>query len=164
MTFDEEGSWRLFFDRISKRYTLLPGGVGQVVPMPRLYNLHYHKSLRKQLRREVTVAERNLWLFLKNDQFHGLRFRRQFGIGRYIVDFFCPKLRVAIELDGNIHQLHYTKSQDEARQRFLESCFIRVVRFSNAEVLRNIEGVLKKLEVFITSPSVLAGARTVSPF
>lgn len=113
--------------------------------MPRLYNLHSHKALRKQLRRQATLAERRLWRFLKNDQFHGFRFRRQFSVGRYILDFYCPKLRLAVEIDGDIHQLSAVKENDIVRQQYIESCWIRVVRFTNDEVMNDIEYVLKVL-------------------
>ncbi|MEK7537393.1 MAG: endonuclease domain-containing protein, partial [Patescibacteria group bacterium] len=118
-----------------------------------MYNLTSHRSLRRQLRRTATPAEQRLWRFLKNDRLHGWRFRRQFGIGRYIVDFYCPKLRLAVEIDGQVHQESATKLNDEIRQKFLESCFIRVVRFTNSEVMNDTEGVIETLGKIVTFPS-----------
>lgn len=120
--------------------------------MPRLYNLHSHKELRRDLRRSATLAERHLWNYLKRDQLRGLRFRRQFSIGRYIVDFYCPKLRLIIEVDGSVHDSDEAKRYDLERTKFIESCHIRVVRFTNQEVLERTSAVLERLEEMITSP------------
>lgn len=120
--------------------------------MSRLYNLNSHKALRKQLRLSATPAERKLWRYLKNDQFHGLRFRRQFSIGRYVVDFYCPKLRLVAEVDGGVHQLQENILYDVERDKFLESCFVRVVRFTNDDVMNRIGYVLRTLEKLVTSP------------
>lgn len=120
--------------------------------MPRLYNLNSHKALRRQLRREATTAERRLWCYLKNRKFHGFLFRRQHGIGRYIVDFYCPKLRLVIEIDGEVHQKLEIHLNDEIRQRYIEDCYLRVVRFTNDEVNNNIVEVMKKLGELVTSP------------
>lgn len=132
--------------------------------MPRLYNLNSHKLLRKQLRCSATPAERHLWCFLKKDQLLGYRFRRQFSIGRYIIDFYCPKLRLAIEIEGEIHQSSKVQENDLVRQRFLESCFIRIIRFTNNEVLNQTVGVLKIIERYITSLSAFDETQAVSPF
>ena len=121
--------------------------------MPRLYNLNSYKPLRRQLRNNPTPAERKLWRYLKGRQFHDLLFHRQHGIGRYIVDFYCPKLRLVIEVDGAVHKKTEVRQYDEIRRKFLEeSCYLRVVRFTNDEVMNNVEGVLKKLEKFYHYP------------
>lgn len=121
--------------------------------MPRLYNLNSYKDLRRQLRNNATPAERKLWYYLKNRQLHGLLFRRQHGIGSYIVDFYCPQIRLAVEVDGSIHEDIYVKLNDELRLKFLkESCYIRVVRFSNNEVLNDIDRVLERLGVLSLPP------------
>ncbi len=120
--------------------------------MPRLYNLSSHKTIRQTLRRSPTAAERRLWEYLKKDGFHGYRFRRQFGVGRYILDFYCPKLRFAVELDGIIHQTKEVAANDIEREMFLTSCYIFVIRFTNEDVLLHIETVLKTLEEFLLPP------------
>lgn len=125
------------------------------IAMPRLYNLNSHKELRKQLRRSASPAERRLWMYLKNDQLHGLRFRRQFGIGRYIVDFYCPKRRLVIEVDGSIHDVPAVQANDHERKEYLESCGIRIIRFTNDQVMNSVGYVLKTLEDIVTSPSAL---------
>ncbi len=128
-------------------------GLAQVAPMPRLYNLNSYKSLRRQLRNNPTPAGQKLWRYLKGRQFYGLLFHRQHGIGRYIVDFYCPKLRLVIEVDGVVHENPDVRKYDEMRQKFLEeSCYLRVVRFTNDEVMHDVEGVMKKLEKFCHYP------------
>ncbi len=121
--------------------------------MPRLYHLNQYTSLRKSLRNHATNAERLLWRYLRQRQFHGFKFRRQEGIGRYIVDFYCPAKRLAIEIDGDNHDAPEQKDYDHERTRFLRSCYIRVVRFRNNEVMRNIRGVLRKLERILLTPT-----------
>ncbi len=95
------------------------------------------------LRREATGAEHNLWFNLRRKSLFGLKFRRQYPIGGFIVDFCCLERRLVIELDGGQHaeQVAY----DERRTRFLASKGFRVLRFWNNEVLTNMEGVLQAI-------------------
>lgn len=102
----------------------------------------------KDLRHSETEAEKLLWEKLRNNQFGGFKFRRQHPISLYIADFYCHKLRLIIEIDG---EYHYTKEQiprDEERTKILEFNGIRVIRFSNDEILSNLEKVLKEIEKF----------------
>ncbi len=124
-----------------------------MLAMPRLYNLNVYKPLRRKLRRDATPAERVLWRYLKGRQFYGLLFHRQHGVGSYIVDFYCPQVRLVVEVDGSIHEDHNVKLNDQMRQKFLESCYLRVVRFTNDEVLYDIDSVLIRLKDAATSPS-----------
>lgn len=71
-----------------------------------------------------------------------LKFRRQYGIGEYIADFYCPEFRLVIEIDGETHFTNDAREYDEIRTKYFECNGIRVVRFSNDEVLENIDGVL----------------------
>ena len=121
--------------------------------MPRIYNLNSHKVIRKQLRNDPTPAEQLLWRYLKNDQLDGYRFRRQFGMGRYIVDFYCPKLRLAIEIDGGIHNSDSAKESDHLRQEYIESHYIRVLRFRNDEIQNHVLKVVQQIRWAMTSPS-----------
>ncbi len=102
----------------------------------------------KQLRRNSTDAERNLWSHIRNRQLQGWKFRRQLPVGQYIVDFACPELRLIIEIDGGQHaeQVLY----DLGRTRFLQSKGYKVIRFWNNEVLGNIEGVLEALTLTLS--------------
>jgi very-short-patch-repair endonuclease len=97
-----------------------------------------NKNARK-LRREATDAERRLWSALRDRRLNGYRFRRQYPIGPFIVDFACTKERMIIEADGGQHSDSKT---DGHRTAWLESQGWRVVRFWNNEILKNAEGVI----------------------
>ncbi|MGD9538428.1 MAG: endonuclease domain-containing protein [Alphaproteobacteria bacterium] len=97
----------------------------------------------RQLRRDATEAERQLWKRLRNRQIAGAKFRRQVPIDPYIVDFICFETRLVVEVDGGQHA---RSGVDAARTAFLESHGFRVVRVWNHEVLGNIEGVLSTIE------------------
>ena len=86
-----------------------------------------------------------LWSRLKGRQLLGYKFRRQFSVGSYILDFYCPSLRLAIEIDGESHFNPEAKEYDSRRQRFIESLGISVVRFTNTDVRENLDGVLQML-------------------
>ena len=106
------------------------------------------KPLSREKRSEPTPAEIALWECVRNRKFEGLKFRRQHTIERFIVDFFCPELRLVIEVDGDIHQ--YTVEEDAVRQEFLESQGFQVIRFTNDQVLSNIHDVLNSISVYIS--------------
>ena len=130
--------------------------------MPHIYNNASIKDLRRNLRKNQTDVERNLWNILRNRQMRGLKFIRQYSVGTYILDFFCPAKRLAIELDGGQHNEDSNRAHDEARTQYLALEHIRVVRFWNNEVLENIQGVYDKIEQEIKSnpsqpPLILRG-------
>ncbi|MCE5184809.1 MAG: endonuclease domain-containing protein [Planctomycetaceae bacterium] len=106
------------------------------------YNRPDLKPFRRQLRTDLTPAEAKLWSFLKNKQLDGRRFRRQHSLGDYIIDFYCPSERLAIELDGQVHLDGASPEYDRRRDLFLEGRDIKTVRFINAWVFNNPEGVL----------------------
>jgi very-short-patch-repair endonuclease len=81
-----------------------------------------------------------------------MRFFRQYSIGPYILDFYCPALKVAVELDGGQHNAPENKEHDEGRSEYLKAHGVDVVRFWNNEVLTNMRGVLTKLEARVTPP------------
>ena len=87
-------------------------------------------------------AERLLWEKIRMKQL-GVKFRRQYSVGRYILDFYCRELRLAIELDGDSHLINDAPVQDKVRQEYLEACGIRILRFNNSEIYENLEGVLE---------------------
>ncbi|HTV29704.1 MAG TPA: endonuclease domain-containing protein [Xanthobacteraceae bacterium] len=95
----------------------------------------------RRLRRDATRAERKLWYVLQRAQLEGLSFRRQHPIGTYIVDFYCPTIRLTIELDGGQHNEARHQANDKRRSRVLKNKGITVIRFWNNDVLENIEGV-----------------------
>lgn len=102
------------------------------------------KPLARQMRHEPTAAEAKLWQRLRNRQVRSVKFRRQFAIDRFIVDFCSPETRLIIEVDGPIHQ--YTQAEDKIRQKFLESLGFTVLRFTNVEVLNTTQAVVEAIE------------------
>lgn len=93
------------------------------------------KCYRKTLRNNSTSAEAVFWSFLKNKQVDGYKFRRQFGIDHYILDFYCPEVKLAIELDGAVHFSAMAVEKDEIRTEYLSRKHgITLMRFENREV------------------------------
>ena len=109
------------------------------------------KEYRRLLRKSETPAERMLWKKLRGKQLDGYRFRQQHGFGPYVLDFYCPALRLCIELDGGIHDEEVTRQKDEDRTDFLRQNRIQVVRFKNEEVEQNIDNVLDRIRDFINT-------------
>jgi len=107
------------------------------------------KDIRRQLRRTMTPAEAVLWEKLRNKQFQGLKFNRQHSIGNYIVDFYCAHPRLVIEVDGEAHSESEQKTKDSHRDENLIDMDYIVLRFTNEEVLNNIDEVLKRIENII---------------
>ncbi len=109
----------------------------------RLHNFRSTKEKRRDLRKNMTDSERILWVELKNDKM-GHRFRRQFSIGHYIVDFYCPRKKLVIELDGEIHIKQ--KEYDVVRDKFMKDFEITVLRFWNDDIRHNLNEVLMQIE------------------
>jgi len=100
---------------------------------------------RIELRRNLTPAEAKLWTFLKNSQVEGSKFRRQYGVGWTILDFYCPAARLAIELDGQVHEGPLAQANDAERTRFLSECGIEVMRFENRLVFEHPEWLIEQV-------------------
>lgn len=111
------------------------------------FNKYEERDKRRKLRNNPTESEKKLWQFLRKRQLLGHKFRRQHGIDAYVVDFYCPKLRLAVEIDGEIHKLSEVKSDDIERQQYLEKFGISFLRFSNEEVLTNMDKVISTIEI-----------------
>lgn len=103
------------------------------------------KDRRRELRRNQTDAEKALWARVRNKQFCGLKFFRQYSMGAYVLDFYCPEKKLAVELDGGQHNLAEGKEYDAERTAYLNAHGIEVVRFWNNEVLYEMEGALESL-------------------
>ena len=99
------------------------------------------------LRSNMTNAETKLWEFLRTKP-GGFKFRRQHPLGIYIADFFCYQLKLAIEVDGRIHERADIRQTDAERQKLIEADGIRVMRFTNEQVLTNIEAVIKTITAY----------------
>ena len=107
------------------------------------------KEYRQLLRRTKTPTEQILWKKLRCKQLDGYRFRQQHGFGPYVLDFYCPELRLCIEIDGDIHQDRKVRTKDENRTIFLEQNRIVVLRIRNEEVEQDIEMVIDRIREFI---------------
>ena len=115
------------------------GGWGGFIVLP------YNKNLKKharELRKNMTDAERRLWSKIRRKQLKENQFYRQKNIGDYIVDFYCPAAKLVVEIDGGQHYAEENIVKDEARDKFLSDLGFRVLRFSNSDVFKNIEGVV----------------------
>jgi very-short-patch-repair endonuclease len=108
------------------------------------------KQRRRELRRNQTEAEKVLWAHLRNNQFNEMKFFRQYSIGPYILDFYCPTMKLALELDGGQHNQCESKECDAARSEYLKAHGTEVMRFWNHEVLLDMESVLSKLALKLT--------------
>ena len=108
------------------------------------------KTRRKSLRENQTEAERLLWERLRAKRFFGYKFFRQYGIGNYILDFFCPEISIAIEVDGSQHaeQIEY----DKERTEYLKNNNITVLRFWNNDVMKNMDAVLTEVMTHLPLP------------
>ena len=115
-----------------------------------IYNTPNLKPRRQQLRNNATETEILLWKKLRKRQL-GIRFVRQYSVGGFVIDFYAPEIRLAIELDGeyhfNIDQIVY----DKYRTRYLAAVDINEMRFRNAEIANNIEDVVSKIKAALPS-------------
>ena len=108
--------------------------------------LPYNKNLKpfaRQLRNNMTIAEQLMWSKIRRKQIMDLQFYRQKNIGPYIVDFYCPQVKLIVEIDGGQHYEEKGQHQDRQRDQYLEKLGFTVLRFSNIDVLKNIDGALE---------------------
>ena len=110
----------------------------------------------RQLRSTATDAETLLWRHLRGRQLAGRKFRRQHPGPPYVLDFYCEALQLGIELDGGQHCLEEGQQRDQRRSDYLLCQGIRLLRFSNREVLLELPAVLERIYVELTAPSPLA--------
>ena len=120
--------------------------------MAESYNDNLHKEAigklyqyGRELRQELTEAEKLLWIELRNRKLNGLKFRRQHPLDKFIADFYCNEKKLVVELDGNVHAEKVNKEYDETRTAMLAGLNIIVLRFKNEEVINNMKEVLKKI-------------------
>ena len=112
--------------------------------------MEYNKELTplaRELRKEMTRQERHIWYdFLR---YYPAKVYKQKVIGNYIVDFYCHAAKLAIEIDGSQHYLDEGAARDEVRTRYIASCGVEVIRFSNLDVDNNFEGVCETIDLKI---------------
>jgi very-short-patch-repair endonuclease len=103
-------------------------------------------KLAKELRKAETEAEKILWSRLNRNQIRGLHFRRQHPINIFIADFFCTKIKLVIEIDGSIHEITDYKEHDRGRSELLEDVGITVIRFTNEQIIEEIDTTIEKIK------------------
>lgn len=113
--------------------------------MKYFYNNKSLKHRRNNLRWNTTNAEKILWEMVRCRKMLGYKFRRQYSAGPYIIDFYCPELRLAIELDGIQHSNKENVQYDQEREKILQSLNIKTLRFWNYEILEDPEKIIEKL-------------------
>ena len=113
--------------------------------MTQFFNKSEEIEKRRQLRNNRPAAESIVWTKLRKKQVHGFKSRRQYGVGPYVIDFYCPTLNLAVEIDGDSHIVADANGNDERRQAFIESFDIRFLRFTNEQVYRELDNVLETI-------------------
>jgi very-short-patch-repair endonuclease len=113
--------------------------------MSQRYNKSTEKEKRRRLRQNQTKAEALLWQKLRDRQIEGLKFRRQYSVECFVLDFYCPALRLAIEIDGESHQSEEAAAYDRDRQAFIEALGIRFLRFTNQEVYEHLDAAIEQI-------------------
>ena len=111
----------------------------------RVHSITKFIDRRRELRNRATEEESILWTELRNSKL-GHKFRRQHSFGGYILDFYCAKKRMIIEIDGGIHQYVSHKEYDEVRDKYFKELDYKVLRFKNSEVKNNLDEVIKKIK------------------
>ena len=113
--------------------------------MTKHYNKKCEQEKRRVLRKEMTYCEKIVWLHLRRKQL-GYRFLRQYSVDHYVVDFYCPEMKLAVEIDGSVHDTPDQKEYDAYRQEYLEKFGITFVRVTNDELMGNANMAFKKIE------------------
>jgi very-short-patch-repair endonuclease len=105
-----------------------------------VFNAKRMTGRRKQLRKNQTSAENILWTHLR-DRKLGIKFKRQYSLSNYVIDFYSPEKLLAIEIDGRIH--YFKKVYDDYREKYLQGFGIKILRFTNDQVINNLPDVLE---------------------
>lgn len=109
------------------------------------FNKKEMKKRRRQLRVSMTYCEKLIWMYLRKRQMKE-RFLRQYSVDNYVIDFYCPKLKLAVEIDGDVHKLEDQKVYDKERQKYLEDFGLGFIRITNEELLANANKAFEKIE------------------
>ena len=113
--------------------------------MTQLYNKKLEKEKRRKLRQDIVKAEKVIWDKIRNRQIEDCKFRRQYSVDKYVIDFYSPILKLAIEIDGESHFEEGAAEYDRERQSYIESLGIKFIRFTNNDVYENLDGVLVRI-------------------
>jgi very-short-patch-repair endonuclease len=106
-------------------------------------------KLAKELRENETEAEKALWTKLNKNQIFGFQFRRQHPINVFVADFYCPKIKLVIEVDGNIHEILEYEAHDIGRSGVLNDFGITVIRFTNDQILNDLDGTVNQIQITV---------------
>lgn len=117
------------------------------------YQVSGIKELARELRKKHTSAEVLLWELIRNRQLLGYKFRRQHQFGDYVADFYCHEALLVIECDGPVHQVNERWHHDQDRDAYMIGQGLRVLRFTNEQILNDIEEVLERIAQSLPSPS-----------
>ena len=117
--------------------------------MKRIFNRTAEKEKRRKLRNNMTNAEKLLWERIRRRQIRDKRFLRQFSVEKYVIDFYCPEIKLAIEVDGDTHESEEEILYDKNRQEEIENFGISFLRYKNEKIFGNIDKVILKIETFI---------------
>jgi very-short-patch-repair endonuclease len=110
----------------------------------RVYHLTELKDRRRDLRKKSTLAEKLLWEKLRNNNL-GMKFRRQYSVRGYVLDFYCSKARLGMEVEGGIHKSKSVKVYDKYREEYLKAFNIKIIKFKNREVLEQTDKLLERI-------------------
>ena len=114
--------------------------------MTQLFNKLTEKEKRRILRKNTTASEKIVWTYLRRKQILNERFLRQFSVEYYVLDFYCPRLRLAIEIDGDSHFINQDAiDYDKKRQAYIENLGIEFLRFRNEEVFADNDAVINTI-------------------
>lgn len=116
---------------------------GGRITVTKHFNKASEKAKRRRLRNNATNAEKLLWRHLKGKQLGSLKFRRQYSVDHFVLDFYCPELKLAIEVDGNSHFTTKGIEYDKEREAYISAFGITFVRFLNADIFENVDAVLQ---------------------
>jgi very-short-patch-repair endonuclease len=111
--------------------------------MTKIYNKKSEQSNRRELRFKQTLAEKTVWIYIRKKQIENIRFLRQYSVNKYILDFYAPEIKLGIEIDGDSHI--GMEQYDKYRQDNIEKYRIKIIRFSNEQVLNSMEKVIKNI-------------------
>jgi very-short-patch-repair endonuclease len=123
--------------------------------MATIFNRSSMRYRRQVLRRNMSKEEIILWSRIRRKQVGGYKFRRQYSVGSYVLDFYCPELKLAIEIDGVSHNSSENKRYDQERQNEIEGLGIAFLRFYNADINNNLNKVLEIINKKIKSRNSL---------
>jgi len=110
--------------------------------MTKHYNTKSETPKRRALRQSMPKTEVILWKSLSRKQMMGCKFRRQYSVDKYVIDFYCPELKLAVEVDGDSHYVKDTEEYDKERQDYIEQFGIKFLRVTNNDIYKNLRGVL----------------------